>query len=735
MLQLHIDGQRVNLPEGMSTEYNVLNPFFSNEGDYTLDIDISLDDPENARVYHNIHRIDHTRRTNRRTAILSDETGVIVKGQEVLLEVNGHTAKIQIVGGVSELNYVMGDQTLQQLDLWMAFDDSEVVFPPVCVLNDSPHASFDIIDTDEWVNEEDAMVRKWRIVNKPRWKQSDNALVESHELGMPYMWAVVRRVVQALGFEVGTSVLETDTRFSQVIMIHGYSSRFIAEKLPAWTVSRFFEEIQKFFNVIITVDKTSRRVDIVHAWDFFNDSSIQPIRHENVVTPLDKQFDTNNDLTMVDYSAVRYNFTNTDSNKYLDLDPDLKKVCDVVQAQTSTSGGAYGANYYNGLWKALYGNESFAGDIEPDDRHFGLRELLHQTFNGEDRTFVWWVNEDKLCGFRMADQFARKTSLRHGVEEVTLNIVPVRMVSSQVCGGDGHKWQYPMPAVNGEASSYKSVRFGGSQVADSQSELSEDINSDIKSGYKTEEQKRTDTIFVAFWMGNIPINWEDPAWSTPSGLTVPMAAPDSQAQLACLRDTDVLWLNSVFWKDFRQVVLRSDHLTMAINGDHGMDAYSYSKNPSIDATTAYTIKFRCTSVPDIRKMFLIENRKFYCKELKFRIDAGSRSEVCEGTFFPVLASTGGQGGGGSEGGETVHYVDYNLDSVVIAHRIYSVVDADPLHLDLSISGGNASHHIHATVTMAGVDITATVFAYSGRTATIDIGCVTGDVHIQAWRDY
>ena len=79
MLQLTIDGMRVNLPEGMSTEYNVQNPFFTNQGDYTLDIDIPLDDPENARVYHHIHRIDHTRRSSRRTAILSDETGVIVK--------------------------------------------------------------------------------------------------------------------------------------------------------------------------------------------------------------------------------------------------------------------------------------------------------------------------------------------------------------------------------------------------------------------------------------------------------------------------------------------------------------------------------------------------------------------------------------------------------------------------------------------------------------------------------
>lgn len=727
MLQLHIDGQRVNLPGEMSTEYNVLNPFFTNQGDYTLDIDIPLDDPVNALVYHNIHRIDHTRRSSRRTAILSDETGIIVKGQEVLLEVNGTTAKIQIVAGVSELNYIMGDQTLQQLDLWVPFDSSEVEYPPVCVLNDSPHAAFDIIDSDEWVSEDGANVRKWRIVNKPKWRRSDSGLEESHELGMPYMWAVVRRVVQALGFEVGTNVLETDARYKKILMIHGYSSRFIAEKLPAWTVSKFFEEIQKFFNVIITVDKVTRCVDIIHAWQFFSDSDTQQIRHENVITPLDKQFDTDNDLTMVDYTRVRYNFTDRDSNKYLDLDPDLKQVCDVVQAQQSSAGAPYGVNYYNGIWKALYGDDSFVSDAEPEARGFGERKLLRQTFNSEQRTFVWWVNEDNLCGFRLADQFARKTSLRQSAEEVELNIVPARMVSSPMCGADTVMWQYPMPAVNDEATSYKSVRFGGGTVAATE-ENPNDINADIKSGYKTEPEKRTDTIFVAFWLGNLAINWEDPAWNTPSGLTVPVAAPDSQVQLARLRT------GLAFWKDFRQVVLRQDHLTLAINGDYGMDAYSYAKNPAVDATTAYTVKFRCIGVPDIRQVFLIENRKFYCKELKFRIDAGRRSEVCEGTFYPVVAATSsGGGGGGGEGGESIHYVTYNLDNVVIANRINSVVDGEPLHLDLSISGGNATHHIHAAVTMGGVDITSSVFSYSGRTATIAIAAVTGDVYIQAWR--
>ena len=722
MLQLQIDGMHVNLPESVSTEYTILNPYFTNQGDYTLDIDIPLDDPDNARVYHNIHRIDHARRSLRRTAILSDQYGILAKGQEVLLEVDGKNAKIQIIGGESEFNYIAGDQTLQQLDLWSAYDESELVFPPVCVFNESEHADYDLMDSEEWVVEDSVNVRKWRVVNRPKWRRSDFGLEESHEIGMPYIWAVVRRVVQALGFEIGASVLETDPRYSRIIMIHGYSSRFIAETLPPWTVSQFFDEIQKFFNVIVSVERATRKVNIVHAWDFFESDALQHIRHEDVITPIEKEFDASNDLTMIDYSAVRYNFTSVDSNKYLDLDPDLKSVCQTVNAQPASTSSEYDINYYSWLWHALFGSDDFARLEELPaniESQFNDRKIFHQTFGGEDRSFVWWVNDEKLCGFRMVDQFARKKSPRPDVEEVELNILPARMVSSYISGGDGHLWQYPMPAVNGEATSYGSAKFGNMEPSSDNS----GINEDIKSGYKSDSKKRPEVMFAAFWFGNVDVNWENPSWYTPTGLKVPVAAPDHYVQLATARR------GKLFWKDFRQVRIGTDNLTMAINGDNGADAYSYSKNPVVDSTAVYTVKFRCLAIPDVRQVFLIENRKFYCKQLTFRIDAGNRSEVCEGVFIPVIAASGDSG----ESSETVYYVSYQLESVILANRVYTVEGGAQLQLALSIAGGNASHTIHAYISMGNVDVTASVFSASGRAATVNIPSVTGDVFVHAWR--
>ena len=112
MLQLYIDGDSVNLSKDLQTDYYIKSPFFTNEGDFTLDMDINLGDPQNAKVYSHINRLDRVKRTSRREAVLQDEHGVLLRGREVILETHGEYAKIQIVGGTSELNYVMSDAYL-----------------------------------------------------------------------------------------------------------------------------------------------------------------------------------------------------------------------------------------------------------------------------------------------------------------------------------------------------------------------------------------------------------------------------------------------------------------------------------------------------------------------------------------------------------------------------------------------------------------------------------------------
>ena len=732
MLQLYIDGQRVNLSEGVRTDYYVKNPFFTNEGDYTLDIDIDLSDPTNAQVYNYLHRMDRVNRPSRREAILQDEHGVLLRGQEVVLETKDGKAKIQIIGGASELNYIMSDRKLQDLDLWSEWDSDERVYVPVCAFNASPHADQGMMDSPQYATEDNVTKLMWQIANKPTWNVQNNNLILSHDCPQPYFWAIVNRVVTALGFDVGTNVIKTDPKYSCMIMVHAYRSRYIADMLPRWTVGEFFDEVQKFFNVIIDLNKETRTVNIVHAWSFFADDGVEVVQHQDVVNTVQKTFDKKSEMTMVDYSTVHYAFTDKPLNKYAALSPSLVRVCSNVNALTMSGGRPYDSNYNAGIWKAMYGDESFltATSSTGIDADFGERVLYHQQISSEDRTFVWWSAEETFTSLKMVNMFGAKTSIREADTDVEMKIVPARMVSSPLQGNSSRWWQYPLPAVDGEASSYKQTIWGGSGAATYGENHGENINDDIKSGYEEQkEAERADVMFAAFYFGVLPVNWEDSDNNVPNGITVPVAAPDYLVQLHRLKGSPG---SNLFWRSQRHVLLSSSKLcTMAINGDNGQDTYSYAKNPTVDTSVAYTILFRSTTIRDVRKVWIIDNRKFYCKELKYDIATNRRSEVVEGVFFPLTEADS------SEGGEAMYYVTYNLSRVIIEHRILSVMSNDALHLDLKLDGGgSATASIHAVVLMGNVDITSSAFHLSsnGRTATIDIEHVTGDVHIQAWKE-
>lgn len=726
MLKLYIDGHPVNISKGTRTDYYEKNPFFTNEGDYTLDIDINLNDPQNAKLYNYIHRMDRVRRTSRREAILMDERGVLMRGQEVVLGTQNGVAKIQIVGGVSELNYLMGDKKLQDLDLWSPFDSDEVVYPPVCSFNESPHAEFGLMDSTQFDDSESARKLVWQIVNNPNWRVSDNALVQSNPCPQPYFWAIINRVITALGFGVGTNVVQTDPRYSQMIMVHAFRSRYIADILPRWTVSEFFDEIQKFFNVIVSVNKATHEVNIEHAWSFLDPTTMVTVKHEDIIDLVEKDFDHENEMTMVSYNSVHYKLTDKTINKYAALEANLVRDCDIIAAETVSGARAYDAHYNVGIWKAIIGDESFLQETSPTpgvEGNYGRHRIFTQTIDGEERRFVLWSVEDNYCAMKMVDMFGSKKSVREGDPDVEMRIVPARMVTSPIKGNNSHWWQYPLPAVDGEASSQKGFSVGMYQSE----EPNENINDDIKTGYKEEESDdRADVMFAAFYFGQLPINWEDPVSQTPSGLVVPVASPDYLVQLHRLSDSPA---DGIFWRCARTIKLGSDlNRTMAIRGEHGMDAYSYSKNPLVDTSVEYKVRFRCARALDVRRVWLIENRRFYCKELKYDIADGRRSEVVEGRFFPLLEA------GAGEGGESVFYVSYNLSRVVIDHRVLEVAANDTLHLELKLEGGgSASAVIAGTIVMGNVDVTSSALTVSGRTATVHIDHVTGDVLVKAWK--
>ena len=119
MLKLIIDRQEVVTPADFSAEYHITNPYFTREGEHTYDIDIDITNPVNAKVYGHINRHDVASWPKNRSALIVTEQGTVMRGTEVILEMERNTVKIQLVGGTSELNYLSGKNMMLQ-DLGIA---------------------------------------------------------------------------------------------------------------------------------------------------------------------------------------------------------------------------------------------------------------------------------------------------------------------------------------------------------------------------------------------------------------------------------------------------------------------------------------------------------------------------------------------------------------------------------------------------------------------------------------
>jgi len=276
---LFIGGQKVVLPKGFSQTFTEENPFFSKNGQYTFDIQLSLKHPTNAKIYKHYNRINNSADlVTKRSAVFVSDNRVWLNGTEVILEINSDSVSIQLVSGNSELNYLIGgDLKIRTLDLGTA-----VIDPATIVSNlDHPYPENDWLLLPFTNNGNDYLGNDYfhpvGVVNdgKLQLYPLHYAYDGIHPLGntgniyhylnyrpQPYLCFIINKILSSLGYALSTNMLANHEVFKYYYLVHGYDTLKFAEMLPDWTAKTFFEEIEKYFDcsVVIKDDKT---VDIL----------------------------------------------------------------------------------------------------------------------------------------------------------------------------------------------------------------------------------------------------------------------------------------------------------------------------------------------------------------------------------------------------------------------------------------------------------------------------------------
>ena len=684
MLKLIIDGQDVVLPADFSAEYHITNPYFTREGEHTYDIELDITNPVNAKIYGHINRYDVVSWPKGRTAVLVTEQGTIMRGTEVVLEMDETSVRIQLVAGTSELNYLSGkDMMLQDLgiatpepqgdDALNSLDGSyptwEYVCAPFCTYNETETKDYEFIANEEGVPVSE---RNFSIYNLPHleWAQGESGFVNATLVitfikPLYYLAAYIDRVFRFFGYEIGENAIGNDAVWKKVVMM----------KVPRWTVAKFIEEVEKFCNVVFDVNNIKKTVNIRDAAEFYGAGQYEIIQSKDVVAPVRKKFDAEGiDDNRVVYENVHFNLENSIENNFRSLPDEVRSACSVVNVTIDSYSGNMKKCFGN-IWQTIVGSDAWIGEEGIPTSISGGMVLYYAKIYNEFHKFLIRSIKEGMTTMRICDELEPIYS--DNKNDLELNIIPTEMVSSFLqfdhSQGNDKALQYPMPLVRGK----KIEPAGKKGQRDSENTSLCDM---IIDGPTETDDSEDKVMPVAFYFGRRPANWEREDTGA-AFIQLPVASPFNEVMIVRKRIQN---LPAEFWRNSKLAYLGNYTLDMSLTGKNGLYNTRYSKNHTIDTTQQHIYTFKTKKVLDARKIFVINNQKYYCSELKYTLQGKGLSEMVEGTFYPIQTTVGA----------TV----YNIDVAVNIRRggVWITVDQMlqyPIELTLNMTSSSGTSQL------------------------------------------
>lgn len=352
MTRLFIDKQEVALTSDFQLDFYSQNPFFTKNGDYTYDLDIDLNHPGNRKIYQSINRFDVTGHPTNRSALLLSGPNVIVDGTEVILSIEDNIAKIQLVSGNSELNYLYaGDTTIRQLSLGSLslnaeYNNLNKFYPDVT------HVCCPVISQKGNYKIDDSSQKTDKIFNELEWDTRDGFNFKSGTtmVPQPFLLYCIDKIIEAMGYSIEENVLKDDELAKRLIIIHGIqSSTNINRILPDWKVDEFITEVEKLFNVIFLVNQFTRKIKIARMKSFYQNSKMIEISNNDLVEEVQKNYDQEESL-YITYDNIKYNLPSSRWYKYQNLTDELRDKCGKTTASLKEILSYGFINYPYKLW-------------------------------------------------------------------------------------------------------------------------------------------------------------------------------------------------------------------------------------------------------------------------------------------------------------------------------------------------------------------------------------------------
>ncbi len=329
MIQLFVNNHELLLPDDFTFTLIEENPLITNNGDFTLDITLSLLESKNAIAFGFLNRLNLT------TIVKTAEASMIIDGVQrigtIAISNNTNTeVTFQFIAGNSALNYKSKNgKKIWELD-WGV--ETSIDYNKALESIQTPGYSnvtgsirnfvcAPVLITDTIYNnfllDENTLAAPTTITGVER------------IIMQPYLLYYLNKLPTLLGFNAGENVLNTDERVLITYMINAIDSLNYSDALPDMTIIEFIEAIETTYNVWFVVSSTSNTMSIVRTKTQLESKITVPLL--NVLDEYTREVDIDEKSFRFGYSKVEYDLTDSLYFKYNALSEDIIKKCTILE--------------------------------------------------------------------------------------------------------------------------------------------------------------------------------------------------------------------------------------------------------------------------------------------------------------------------------------------------------------------------------------------------------------------
>lgn len=576
MVQLFLDGVLIIPDASTSITVTKENPYFTLSDSYTLEISAPLDIYGNKRFFGSIQRTEKSKSCAEYKARLLADNKQILVGKARITQLNEKEVKLQLTTGVSALKMTAdnGQMYIDEMDLGDVIES--YLSAPI-----EGNSYLDVMkfgrEIPIWDTSNDVGVNIPNFIQNILLPPTHGSSYVAYCISL--MGAAVS-IAYKLGYDL--RFLRLPAACANIYIVSPVGSKKIKKKLPHWTVSEFFEQLQNFFGCMIEEG---------NGYSLYMSPLKEYIdRQKYYLEPSDElevDYTEEDELGGVVNSNIEYKLNSSDTEV---IDDDILK---------KAKGIVYCENFSDAWNKMVNNNEnkkSFIYDVD------GLKYIAWE--NGE------YLELKRIAPFNPLNRYPDS-------DMKEIKISPVYIGDTRdidiYWGNTKRQYSARVPEVSNPYEPRHRVS------AEQEDEEVVDLQALIEGETESSSSGKEDVISVAF-LGDQK--------------TFIIKNPNS--------DDDDYKLSIKFaFTDAKYKTQRNDYSpswSLSLNEVKGYEFYlgELHKLPfRINKKCKYKIKFESDNIPDPKNIFIIRNKMFGCEKIEATIENDVLSRQMTGYFYEL----------------------------------------------------------------------------------------------------